>query len=179
MLSEARKWLGQDVNLIHAKASDFNANKKFDVITALFHVMSYQTSNNDMEKVFWNAAKHLTAQGLFIFDFWYGPAVLTDPPVIKIKRLENEEIWITRLAEPVIHYNEDIVDVNFEILVEHKKTHILEKLYELHRMRYFFLPEILFYAEKAGFVLINVYKWMTKEILSGNSWYGLIILRKL
>ena len=49
------------------------------------------------------AAKHLKPNGVFIFDFWYGPGVLTDPPVVRLKRLENEEIEVLRIAEPVMH----------------------------------------------------------------------------
>jgi hypothetical protein len=78
-----------------------------------------------------------------------------------------------------MRYNENIVDVHFEILVENKCSGRLEKLRELHSMRYFFLPEIKFFAEKAGLSVVNFYKWLTKKPLSNKSWYGLAILEKL
>ena len=42
--------------------------------------------------MFKTAAKHLKQNGVFIFDFWYGPGVLTDPPALRQKRLENNEM---------------------------------------------------------------------------------------
>jgi SAM-dependent methyltransferase len=179
MLYEARKYLGQDAELVCARASEFDLNRKFDVITALFHVIDYQTTNADLEKVFLNIAKHLTAHGCFLFDFWYGPAVLTDPPVVRIKRLWDKEIYIIRIAEPEIHYTENIVDVHFEVMLENKCSGTFEKLHEIHSMRYLFLPEIRSLAEKAGLRIVNTYEWLTKKPLSNKSWYGFVILEKL
>jgi len=172
---EARKYLQQEEDLICCKASEFKFNKKFDAFISLFHVMSYQTENDELEKVFQNVSEHLTDGGLFIFDFWYGPAVLTNPPIVKIKRLEDDEVKITRITEPVMRYNENIVDVNFEVMIEDKKTHLVEKINETHKMRYLFLPEIELFANKVGLKIEISYKWMTYENLLSDSWYGLII----
>jgi len=178
MICEARKYLQQEDDLVCCKASEFRFNKKFETIISLFHVMSYQTENDELDKVFHNVSDHLTDGGLFIFDFWYGPAVLTDPPVVKIKRLENDEVRITRIAEPVMYYNKNIVDVNFEMMIEDKKTQIVEKLSETHKMRYLFLLEIEIFAKIEGLKIVNFYEWMTSKELSNNSWYGVGILTK-
>jgi SAM-dependent methyltransferase len=178
MISEARKYLQQEENLLCCKASEFKFNKKFEVIISLFHVMSYHTGNDELEKVFQNVSEHLTDDGLFIFDFWYGPAVLSDPPVVKIKRLEDDEVKITRITEPIMHYNENIVDVNFEIIIEDKKTYLSEKLHEIHKMRYLFLPEIELLTNKNNFEILKTYKWSTEELISIASWYGLTMLKK-
>jgi SAM-dependent methyltransferase len=178
MISEARKYLQQKDDLICCNASEFRFNKNFETIISLFHVMSYQAENNELKNVFQNVSEHLTDGGLFIFDFWYGPAVLTDLPVVKIKRLEDEEVKITRITEPVMRYNENIVDVNFEMLIEDKKTHLLEKLSETHKMRYLFLPEIEMFASNAGLKIVKSYEWMTCENLSSDSWYGLVIMNR-
>jgi len=178
MISEARKYLRQENDLICCKASEFKFNKKFEIIISLFHVINYQTENDELEKIFKNVSKHLVDGGLFIFDFWYGPAVLTDPPVVKIKRLEDDDVKITRITEPVMHYNENIVDVNFEVMIEDKKTHYLEILHEIHKMRYLFLPEIEMFAKKNNFEIINMYKWLTDNKLSDKSWYGLTVLKR-
>jgi predicted TPR repeat methyltransferase len=70
MLNEARKYLGSGTELLCAKASEFSFDKRFDIATALFHVMSYQTETSELEKVFQNVSKHLVKNGLFLFDFW-------------------------------------------------------------------------------------------------------------
>src|SRR5450432_1239591 len=103
-------------------------DRKFDIVVSLFHVMSYQTTNDDLQAAFRTAAAHLSPGGLFIFDCWYGPAVLTDRPVVRIRRLEDEHIAVTRLAEPVFHPNANAVDVNYHVLIKDKQSGALDEL---------------------------------------------------
>ncbi|TFG91241.1 MAG: class I SAM-dependent methyltransferase, partial [Candidatus Atribacteria bacterium] len=127
---------GKEDKLLFSQSNitELNLNKKFDVVVSLFHVMSYQNSNNELTKAFKSAKNHLNDGGIFIFDFWYGPAVLTDLPVIRIKRLENELIKVTRIAEPILHTQENIVDVEYDIFIENIKTKELIEKKELHKM---------------------------------------------
>jgi SAM-dependent methyltransferase len=179
MLIEAKKYLNQEDGLTCCKASEFQFNRQFDVIISLFHVMSYQIETNELEAVFKNVSEHLATGGLFLFDFWYGPAVLSDPPVMRIKRFGDEKIKVTRIAEPVMHYNENIVDVHYELFIEQNGTKYSDKLSEIHKMRYFFLPEIKYFSNKAGLSLVDSCQWMGKEPLSNKSWYGFIVLKKV
>lgn len=178
MIQEARKNLSQEANLLCTKASEFRFEIKFDVILSLFHVMNYQTETGELEKVFANVSNHLSDNGLFIFDFWYGPAVLTDPPSVRIKRMGDDCIDITRIAEPKMNYNANIADINFEVLIENKKTHMVEKINETHRLRYLFLPEIHYFAKISGLYALDSFTWMTFNELSASEWYGLAILKK-
>ena len=50
----------------------------FDAVVSLFHVVSYQTTNADLEQTFATASRHLVPRGVFFFDVWHGPAVLSD-----------------------------------------------------------------------------------------------------
>ncbi len=154
-------------------------NKQFDAVISLFHVASYQTTNEDFEKYLQSAKKHLKQGGVFIFDFWYGPAVLSDKPTTRIKRLENTEIKITRLTESEILPNANTVNVNFEMLIEDKETGQLTKTRELHPMRYWFLPEIEYFCKHVGFKIERSYNWFSENKLSLESWYGVLILKKI
>jgi len=155
-----------------------NLEKQFDCIISLFHVASYQTTNQDLEQYFETAYKHLKPNGIFIFDFWYGPAVLTDKPTVRIKRIENEDFKITRLTEPKFYENENIVDVNFEILIEDKILNKINTINETHKMRYLFLPELMQFIEKQNFKIIAQNKWKSDDNLSFESWNGVLILKK-
>ncbi|MGL5807353.1 MAG: class I SAM-dependent DNA methyltransferase, partial [Xenococcaceae cyanobacterium] len=85
-------------------------DRTFDVAISLFHVISYQTSNKDLEDAIITAKTHLKPGGIFLFDCWYGPTVLSDRPAVRVKRLEDEEIIVTRVAEPVMYANDNLVD---------------------------------------------------------------------
>ena len=161
----------------HSKIQELDLNKKFDVVTSLFHVMSYQNSNNELIKAFEVAKNHLKNDGIFIFDFWYGPAVLKDPPVTRIKRLVNEKIKVTRIAEPVIHSDENVVDVNYDIFIEDINSKKIIEKEELHKMRYFFDTELDLICKQVGFVTKQKYKWLSDKNPDFNSWSAVWIVK--
>ena len=107
----------EQLSFSHSNIQELDFKKKFDVVVSLFHVMSYQNSNEELIKAFEVAKNHLDDDGVFIFDFWYGPAVLTDLPITRVKRLENENIKVTRLGEPVLYAQENIVDVIYDVFI--------------------------------------------------------------
>lgn len=152
--------------------------KTFDVVISLFHVMSYQITNEDLTAAFRTAAKHLKKGGLFLFDCWYGPGVLTDPPVVRHRVLTNEALHIHRIAEPVMHLHENYVDVHYTILVNELKAKSAYEVQELHKMRYLFLPEMREFLEKTGFILTGHYRWMHFDKPVDNTWNIVLVAKK-
>ncbi len=161
----------------HSNIQNLSLNKKFDVVVSLFHVMSYQNSNSELFKAFEVAKKHLKDDGIFIFDFWYGPAVLTDLPTTRVKRLENDNIRVTRLAEPILNAQKNIVDVHYDIFIENKETKEVIEKKELHKMRYFFDTELEFICESIGFKILNKYEWLSYKKPDFSSWNVVWIIK--
>jgi SAM-dependent methyltransferase len=151
--------------------------RQFDAVISLFHVMSYQTSNRDLAAAFATAREHMKPNGIFLFDCWYGPAVLRQWPSLTEKHLEDDVIEVNRRAEPVIHANENIVDVNYTVLVTDKVTGSVDTLRETHRMRYLFTPEIEVALETAGMRLIDSKGWMTDDAPGFSTWGACFIAR--
>jgi len=142
----------------------------FDVVISLFHVISYQTSNQDLRAAFATACEHLKAGGLFIFDCWYGPAVLTERPSVRVKRVANDEIEVTRLVEPSLCPNKNMVEVNYHVFIRNKHTDEVTEVRETHHMRYLFAPEIELLLEQAGCKVIVAQEWMSGKPLGCNTW---------
>jgi SAM-dependent methyltransferase len=153
-------------------------NQIYDAVISLFHVMSYQASNADLEAAFETASVHLQPSGLFLFDFWYGPAVLTQRPEVRVKRLEDDEIKVTRIAEPEMHVNENVVDVNYTVFIEVKDSMKVEQVSETHRMRYLFLPELLHFADAEVWTDSKSFSWMKLQELHQDEWAGLFFATK-
>jgi SAM-dependent methyltransferase len=152
-------------------------SRTFDAVIALFHVISYQTTNKDVTAAFETARQHLKPGGIFIFDVWYGPAVLTERPEVRIKRMADEKIEVTRLAEPVLHPNENRVDVHYHVLVRDLASQAVTELKETHAMRYFFKPEIDIIADQTGFEILHAEEWMTGNPSGQNTWGVCFILK--
>ena len=148
-------------------------SETYDVVISLFHVISYQTTNADLEAAFKTAAVHLESGGLFLFDFWYGPAVLTQKPEVRVKRLEDDAIKVTRIAEPVMQVDENVVDVNYTVFIELKATGEVEQVRETHSMRYLFLPELSHFADPESWTDFTSMGWMRLDKLRQDDWAGI------
>jgi SAM-dependent methyltransferase len=151
----------------------------FDAVISLFHVMSYQATNADLAAAFDTAALHLQPGGLFLFDFWYGPAVLTQQPAVRIKRLADRSTSVLRIAEPRLDENANCVDVQFTVQIEDIATSRREDIVETHRMRYFFLPELDMFLRGGGFERVAAVEWMSDREPSRDTWGVLAIARKI
>lgn len=170
MLAEARKSGSDNLNFLCGDMRSVRMGKKYDAVTALFHVMSYQTTNRDVLDTLTTIKEHLTPQGVACFDFWYGPAVLTQRPEVRVKEAEDDEIRVTRIAMPVMHPNENVTDVNYKIFVRNKETNIVDEIQECHRMRYFFMPEWSLFLKENGFVLQNAEEACTRREPGALTW---------
>lgn len=157
----------------------FESVKKYDAVISLFHVMSYQNTNEDILSAFQSARKTLEKDSLFLFDLWYGPGVLTEPPVVRVKEVEDDQYRLIRIARPVMHDRQNIVDVYYEVLVIDKKTNITKIINEIHHMRYFFRPELEILLKQAGFELVTNIDCNTLEETDYNSWTSYFIARSI
>ena len=142
---------------------------RYDAVISLFHVFSYQITDDDVRLSLNTASRHLTAGGVFLFDFWYGPAVLRSPPQTRVKRIESEKLKIVRVTEPTLQPNENVVDVEFLFFVMGKDIKFREFV-ETHTMRYFFLPELESFLNDAGFTPRHKLEWLTRKVPSTSSW---------
>lgn len=157
---------------------NFEIDRKFDAVVSLFHVICYMNDNESLKKVFRNASKRLNSGGLFIFDVWYSPAVYHQKPETRIKKVENAEISVIRMAEPEIHSGKNVVDVNYTILVKNKSTDKWIVFQEKHPMRHFSIPEISLLASFTGFDLLKAEEFLTGNLPSENTWGVCFILKK-
>lgn len=167
------------LTFIQGDVRTLRSQERYDAVVSLFHVMSYQTTNSDLEATFATAASHLSNGGVFLCDFWYGPAVLTQKPNTRVKRFENDAVKITRIAEPVTYINENLVDVNYSIFIEEKLTSKITQQHETHRMRYLFLPELLFMTcHSKCWSNFNSFAWLKSVPLSIEDWSGFAIFKR-
>jgi SAM-dependent methyltransferase len=145
-------------------------NRTYDVVLSLFHVLSYQVTNEQVKLVFSNAFEHLSKGGLFVFDFWYSPAVYSQRPEVRLKRMSDERVEVIRVAEPVIHHNDNIVDVNYTIITRELEAGLVQTFNERHSMRHFSLPELDVIANMHGFERIKAEEFLTGNLPSENTW---------
>lgn len=162
----------------HGDARDVRTGNRYDVVISLFHVVSYQTSDADLEKLMTTAARHLPSKGLFLFDFWYGPAVIAQVPDMRVKRLEDAAIKVTRIAEPEVFGEDCVVDVNYDIFVEQKDSGAIKQIQEKHRMRYIFPSELASLLDIDTWSNFKLSEWLSADAPTDDSWSAFVAARR-
>lgn len=153
-------------------------DEHFDAVISLFHVISYQITNADILATLATASHHLKPGGLFVFDVWYGPAVLTERPLVRVKRMENDAVQVVRLAEPLLKPNENLVDVAYHVFVRDLRTNAVHELRENHAMRYLFQPELEILLQQSELHALNVQECMSGKEPGCDTWGVCCVAKK-
>lgn len=169
---------GLKIDFINADIENLSLGVKFGAVVSLFHVVSYMISDDDVKAAFAAAGRHLDAGGLFIFDCWYGPAVLNLRPEKRTKSVETKEFYIVRHAAPEFVPGANIVGVNYRFVVKNKAGGAVEEFTETHRLRYFFSAEIESLLDGAGFSMIESSEWLTAKTAGNDTWGVCFVARK-
>lgn len=154
------------------------AEGSFDAVLSLFHVISYLTSNEDIAATFRNAWDHLRPAGIFFFDVWHGPAVLTQRPAVRLKQVENDDLRLWRVADPSIDTQASTVTVHYRMFAESKRDGGITTFDETHCMRYLFPTEIELLARAAGFTVEATEEFGSGRPASADTWGVAYVLRR-
>lgn len=144
-----------NVTLHQQDVRQFQLSNRFDAVIMMFAVLGYQTENSDILDTLRAARRHMRAGGLLVFDIWFGPAVLSQKPDERVRRIEgNNEYWI-RTASGEIDLLRDVCHVDIR-LTHYRVGHEPTEVHERHTMRYFFVNELELLLNVAGFRLARV-----------------------
>ena len=171
--------IASQVTLVEGDATNYTPNAKYDAVVSLFHVVSYQTSNDALTGIFRTARSALSAGGLFVFDFWHGSAVLTQQPAVRVKSVADSDVNATRIAEPECQFNRNVVNVKYTIIAVDQRNGCCKQMVETHSMRYLFLPEIEMLGAHHNFELAEIGAWLTGKTIDEHCWSGYAAMRML
>jgi SAM-dependent methyltransferase len=179
MLAAAReKTRGlQNVEFLHD--SELAAIPEFsvDIFCLLFDVVSYIVENDALDRLLSYVVSRLKPQGLFVFDFWYGPGVLSLRPVNRWKEFEANGAKILRLTRADLDWDNSTVNVTHEIIVT-QENQLKDRFVDDHVMRFFFKREINYLLQAHGLEVVQFGTWQAPESPpTTNDWSALIVSR--
>lgn len=139
---------------------DLALGRTFDAVISMFAVVSYQLTDDDLLSMFSAVRRHLEPGGLFVFDAWFGPAVLTEQPEPRTKRLVTPEgDTITREAVPHLDVVEQTVEVSYDV-TRQRGGAVVESSRESHKVRFLFAREIEHFLGHAEMELVTLSPFM-------------------
>jgi len=137
----------------------FRSPKIYDAVISMFAVMSYQTTNDDLQAALQTARRHLKPHGLLVFDVWFGPAVLAERPTDRCKVVNKDGIRIIRIANPKLDILAQTVEINYKVL-QIKEDRVLNEVDESHEMRFLFPQEAAYFLGQNGFRVLKFCPFM-------------------
>jgi SAM-dependent methyltransferase len=176
---EKKRQGGGSVEFEKGDISTVRLGRSFDTAIAMFAVMGYQTTNEDLERSLLNTGRHLNRDGLLIFDAWFGPAVITQKPHDRVLIVEEGAGTVIRLTRPVLDILTHTVSVNFTVL-HIEDDRVLDYVEETHAMRFFFPKELDFMLAKTGYEVLGMHPFMELDgDLTENDWNMTVIAKKI
>ena len=133
-LKEFPQFINEDIRCLEL-------GQLFDAVVMMFAVLSYQLTNPDFSSALEIVQKHLRPGGLFIFDVWYGPAVLAIRPGDKIKEISTPDGKLLRMASGTLDVARHLCQVDYRLL-KISSDRVAKDNTESHTMRYFFPMEL-------------------------------------
>jgi SAM-dependent methyltransferase len=150
----------------------------FDAVTALFHVVSYQTTDDDLRAIFATASQHLLPGGIFLFDVWHGPAVLAQRPERRVKKVADAALELTRTATPQLDVDRHTVTVTYDVECSNRQSGKSFCFSEDHLVRYLFPDEIEKLATAADMRAVRNEEFATGRLPSSATWGVAYLLQK-
>lgn len=137
-----------------------DAGTTFDAVISMFAVVSYQLTDDDIIAMFSAVRRHLAPGGVFLFDVWFGPAVLVEQPEPRTKCVVTPEgDTIVRDARPTLDILGQTVEVSYDVRRE-AGGEVAESSSESHKVRFLFAREIEHFLGHAGMELVTLAPFM-------------------
>jgi SAM-dependent methyltransferase len=143
---------GGSLDFVQGDARTYRPAAPFDAILMNFNVLGYMTSNDDFVAALETARASLREGGLFVADFWYGPAVVIDPPGERLREIAGEDSKLLRYSRGTHDPDHQCIHIAIRV-IEMQDDRIRSDTEEVHTMRYFFPLELDLALKSSGFRL--------------------------
>lgn len=152
--------------------------REYDTVIAMFSAIDYLTDFRDVSRSLGNIHKLLRKDGLFIFDFWNGNAVLKNYSPVRVKRAAKGDQAIIRVSNTLIDMIAQIATINFDFMLL-KADSIVREFSETHRIRYFFPQEMMDMLAGNGFEVIHRCPFLMEDgVIRPDEWNLTYVARK-
>lgn len=170
MLDAAKRKLSEsaadvDRNHVRFEVGDIETARvgsEFDAAIVMFAVLGYINETPRLVRTLRNIRQQLRAGGLFVADFWYGPAVMKSPPGERVRIIEIQNRTIIRTTRAELDTFSQVVAVHFS-LFDIQDSAPCRRSAETHRMRYFFPGELQLLFDLTGFRLRAIWAFPSIE----------------
>lgn len=148
------------------------------LVLSLAHVIGYQLDNISVKKFLLGINRILKDGGIFLFNFYYQPALYLNNLEPRSIKIEGKKETITRISNACLSPNENCINLDYYYIVENE-SNVLHS-YEVHeKMRFFSYLEMEYFLFENGFEVLDSFEYNTSKGLSSKTWNVGILAKKI
>lgn len=180
MIEQARRNNRGNLNrFLVADVAGIRLRERFDAAYAMFHVLSYQTTNSAAQSFLRSVHRHLRPGGIFVADYWSGYGVVSMGRLKGLRRFSAQGMRIERRSETKVDFATQNGRLRYDFRVKRKGMPV-ERFSEVHRLRFYFPNEIRSLAESCGFEVVRMSAGVgTGTAVTADGLYAAVVLRRI
>jgi SAM-dependent methyltransferase len=124
-----------------ADIRELDLGQRVDAVLMMFTVLGYQLDDSDLLAALATVRRHLEPGGLFLFDVWYGPAVIATRPGRRQISVKQGGAEISRKTRASLDLSRHLCRVTFDLERVDDDGQV-EQWQEEHLVRYYFDYEL-------------------------------------
>ena len=129
------------LDFVEADVRTYRSPVVFDAVLMSFNVLGYMCSNDDFTAALATARANLRRGGVFVADFWFGPAVVADPPGERLREIVAGDTRFLRSSRGIHEAELQRIRISIRV-IEMCGDRVRADSEEVHMMRYFFPLEL-------------------------------------
>ncbi|MDI6740344.1 MAG: class I SAM-dependent methyltransferase [Candidatus Edwardsbacteria bacterium] len=151
----------------------------FDAAVCLFDSIGYVRTDDAIRRTLNGVRRHLRPGGLFIFEFWHGPAMLKHYDPLRVRRWCTGGKGIWRISETKLDRQRHLGIVKYNIF-EQRGDGAYDRIAETQTNRFFTIREMRGFLNGSGF---NPLKWFagfsSNERITDQTWHVVAVAKKI
>jgi SAM-dependent methyltransferase len=183
MLEVARRHAAENDSKVVFVASDMQnlqaPAKEYDAVICLFDSIGYLKTDQFLSEALAQIWNRLRTNGLFVFEFWHAPAMLTNYSPLRLRRWKTPDREIVRISETTLDSQNQLANVDYTVY-ELKDDGTYSTFSESHTNRYFSVDEMQALISAANFEPLKFFAGFNKtESIDENTWHVVAAARKV
>ena len=152
--------------------------RPYDAVICLFDSIGYLKTDQALSEALAEIWNGLRPNGLFIFEFWHAPAMLSQYSPLRLRRWKTPDSEIIRVSETTLDPKNQLANVDYTVY-ELKGDGTYSTFREAHTNRYFSVNEMQTLISAANFEAFKFFAGFKKtEVINENTWHVVAVARK-
>lgn len=168
---------GAQVDFRRGSMTSIPFRRKFDACISMFDSIDYLPDMKAVVKAFNTVGAHLRQGGIFVVQFWNGPAVLRLGLRQRYKEIEDGGLKLIRLSDPTPGRDKDNCLVRYRIVGIQGRS-VVDDFREEHFVRYFWPNKMKLALARSGLAMTKLLKPFSPILEADNRDWSVIAVAK-